>query len=187
MARRRLRERGFTLVELAIVVAIIGILAVLAVMGYRTVINSSRTAEPRQFVMAIRLAEESYKSETGAYASISPTITAADRCPTGAGITGAGMKKWGWNPACGTGANGPWSTINAIPDGSVMFGYAVVASSQGAAPVVMVAGNQAFPPTAFALPQQWYVVYAEGDTDDNAQVSKVSGNSLTKDLSVEEE
>ena len=48
MIRRLRQQRGFTLVELMIVVAIIGILAALAVYGVKRYLTSSKTAEARE-------------------------------------------------------------------------------------------------------------------------------------------
>jgi type IV pilus assembly protein PilA len=190
------QQKGFTLIELMIVVAIVGVLAVLGVVGYRRIITSSRTAEPKQVIGSIRMAQESYKAETGTYAHIHGTTTPPDAefCPQRRAVSAYGGKKWGWSPVCPV-ANMPNPVtptqqlpFGALPvhvDGPVMFGYATTAGAPNVAVSGAVLNGQAinFP----APTSDWYVVYAVGDTDDNGQLGRAVGSSFSKDIFVQEE
>ncbi|TFH24655.1 MAG: type II secretion system protein [Myxococcales bacterium] len=62
-------ERGFTLVELAIVIVIIGVLASFGVPRFRDAVERSKAGESINYLSAIRSSQETYASREGTYAS----------------------------------------------------------------------------------------------------------------------
>ena len=72
-AYKRYSNRGFTLIELMIVIAIVGILATLAFYGYAKFVGSAKSAEARQTVGAISLAAKaSYERQTAPSEALAP-------------------------------------------------------------------------------------------------------------------
>src|SRR5262245_24818101 len=91
-------RRGFTLVEILIAVAIVGILRALAVMGYRKYVSSAHTSEAKAIIQAIRNAEHVHKIDTLTYVGCSSGYD--QYYPQGA--AGPSDKKWNWiNPTHG--------------------------------------------------------------------------------------
>jgi len=97
------RKGGFTLIELMIVVAIIGILAAIAIPNFLRFQLKAKSSEGKTNLAAIRTAEESYYSEFGLYVSAlasPPTINsnlkkAFDNVANG---PNAGFDRLGWSP-----------------------------------------------------------------------------------------
>ncbi|MDP6541089.1 MAG: prepilin-type N-terminal cleavage/methylation domain-containing protein, partial [Planctomycetota bacterium] len=93
------RQGGFTLIELMIVVAIIGILAAIAIPNFLRFQLRSKTSEARTNLAGIRTAEESYFAEYGQY------VAQATGTPAGGGgntkttwASGTGFDTMGWSP-----------------------------------------------------------------------------------------
>jgi len=59
-------RKGFTLLELIIVIMILGILATLAITSYSGFIEKARGAEARMVLGSIRLSEAAYRAQYGA-------------------------------------------------------------------------------------------------------------------------
>ncbi len=84
-------SRGFTLIELIIVVVIIGILASVAVTRYPQVVKKAKIAEADGILGMMRGAEIRYYAENGLYATVSGTTNPLDVDIPGYGGTAASI------------------------------------------------------------------------------------------------
>lgn len=105
----RKAQKGFTLIELMIVVAIIGILAAIAIPNFLRFQLKSKSSEGKVNIAAIRTAEESYLAEFGTYVAGTASPTVAD----------PGPQKQEWAD------NGGFNTLGWSPEGMVFFQYEV--------------------------------------------------------------
>src|SRR5262252_3015676 len=80
-----MRARGFTLIELMIVVAILSVVAVLAVVSYGKYIRRAARSEVVSMLGEIRIKEEAYVTEYGSY--YGTTTAEATMDPTANGFT----------------------------------------------------------------------------------------------------
>ncbi len=96
------QRKGFTLIELMIVVAIIGILAAIAIPNFLRFQLKAKSSEGKTNLAAIRTAEQSYYSEFGIYvsAAVSPAATMLNLKTdfSNAMGDGKGFDRLGWEP-----------------------------------------------------------------------------------------
>lgn len=118
MDTKQLFQQGFTLIEIMITVAIIGILAAIAIPNFRSYQLKSKTTEVKNNLSAISKSEVAFKAEWSGYSSIAATP-----------VNGT-PKKVPWvivaplQPGIGGGA-GSFEDIGFRPSGAVYYTYAV--------------------------------------------------------------
>jgi type IV pilus assembly protein PilA len=105
---KKLRNKGFSLIELMIVVAIIGILASIAIPNFQKFQAKSRQSEAKADLTAIFTSESAFSAE---YQSYTADFVAMGYAPNGVfrynhGFTAAGNKlPSSFQGSCGAGAN----------------------------------------------------------------------------------
>ena len=105
----RNNQKGFTLIELMIVVAIIGILAAIAIPNFLNYQLKSKSAEAKVNLGAIATSEEAYRAENDTYLVCAPNAV----------IPGGGKADFG--------GNADFTALGFAPSGQVYYSYQVYA------------------------------------------------------------
>lgn len=161
MAHRNVKL-GYSIIELMMVVAIIGILAAIAIPTFRSYIYKSRTSEAVTFLGEIKQRQEAYRSEFGQYCAVSGSAWGTYTPATVPGIT-----KVAW-PG---GAN--WTQLGANPGSDVYFQYASIAGAPGTTPP----GGLGYDGSDF-----WFVSQAVADLDGDGVKVTFENYSATTNL-----
>src|SRR5437588_4399520 len=130
-------RKGFTLVELAVVIVIIGVLAAFGVPRFLKSVERAKAAEAFSYLSAVRAAQERYNARQGTYASDLTVLDIKLQAPkyftvgpVGPGLSGSVQDTWsltltrtgasaGYGPytvMCNESGFDPNSSIANMPD-----------------------------------------------------------------------
>jgi prepilin-type N-terminal cleavage/methylation domain-containing protein len=165
-----MRRKGFTLVELMIVVAIISVLAVVAGTAYRRYLDSARTTEAYAMLGEIRTRQEAYRAEFSTYLStgaaetnLFPAVDSASCYPSG---NKEPCQKAVSTTIPGTVIPAGWTSLGINPSRfTLQCGYVAIAGASGTS-VTGAEGLRLLPTNPQTTP--WWYAIAVCDNDGNS-------------------
>ena len=170
--RRTIRaaQAGFTLVELMIVVAILGILAAISIVSFRRYILRTRVQEAYSNLSLIRQRQESYRSEFSQYADPSGTGTSSNVNLSGSVYTPSTPAP-GVSPTAWGGPYPLWDQLGFRPTGLLYYRYASTSGGPGVVPATGSGLGYSSSPNQ----DTWFIAHAYGN---------INGNSITSTFEI---
>ena len=192
-----MRRRGFTLVELMIVVSIVGILAALAIYGFRRYQQSAGTGEATALLQTFKGAEEAYRAEFLTYGGCTDGTGAAPFSANGVGLSATDLyprelgnikeTKIQWGDV-GTNMGQCFRAMGFRTSGAVRFSYGAVAGPPDASgQTPSVPGSWTRSPAVGPPSEPWYILVAYGDRDADSTYARLSTTSQTSEVQMEDE
>jgi prepilin-type N-terminal cleavage/methylation domain-containing protein len=172
-ATSRSMTHGFTLVELMVVVAIMGVLATLATYGVRKYLLEAKKAEAASMITQIRAAEEAYRDETFRYLG-----SADDTFDVWHPLSNPGAAKYDWGTTTSM-RTVVFDPLGVRPTGAVQYAYGVVAGAAGDdIPTIPTTRVFGFPePTG-----PFYIVMAKADLNGDGTFTYALSHSDTSEI-----
>ncbi len=162
--------KGFTLIELMITVAIIGILAAVAIPMYSSYVRRSKASETATILQGIREREEAYFAEYKQYLTVNTWMPTVATC-------GASSL---WNTA----ADPNWTNLGFNPGGPTFYQYSVQSAYGGGPQVAAFPLTMGHPwPVQWAgQTRPWFTAIAKGDADCDGVQAFFSLTSFDKNI-----
>ncbi|HLQ13237.1 MAG TPA: type IV pilin protein [Steroidobacteraceae bacterium] len=116
LARRA--ARGFTLIELMIVISVVAILTTIAVTSYRAYVLRATRTEARMALLSIQVAQEKFFLQNNQYAQNLATALAAPPAGLGVALAAGGVTNGGHYTISFTAATANTYTVQAVATGT---------------------------------------------------------------------
>jgi prepilin-type N-terminal cleavage/methylation domain-containing protein len=118
--------RGFTLIELMIVVAILAVLSAVAIVAYTRYTQRAKSSEATSILADIRLKQEAYRATFHQFANVSQDVWMPDGNPE--------AQARSWTEGVDEALVKRWNQLGVRPDHGVYFSYYCEAGAPGDAP-----------------------------------------------------